>query len=173
MIKIPEMEIWKEIKWYEWLYQISNTGLVKRSYQSGKVRILKDSLNTQGYFKTVLSKYNILKTYRTHRLVMQTFIGKSDLEVNHINWIKTDNRLENLEYCTHKENMIHSYSLWLHKGHTRMGKKVVQMDKAGCVIKYWESGTEVYRHLWIYSQNISKVCYWNRKTAWWFTWKYI
>ena len=46
------------------------------------------------------------KLYRAHRLIMMAFVGESDQAVDHINRIKTDNRFENLRYCTHSENML-------------------------------------------------------------------
>ena len=66
-----------------------------------------------------------------HRLVMKAFIGDNDLCVNHINGIKYDNRLENLEYCTTSENVKHAYDTGLKKqriGEKHMQAKLSEMD---------------------------------------------
>lgn len=106
------MEVWKDIPCYEGLYQISNLGnifIVKRN------KLLKGCNDKDGYRQISLSKNNKKKTLKVHRLVLSVFIGSSELCVNHKNGIKDDNRLENLEYCTHSENMIHAIKMGLAK----------------------------------------------------------
>lgn len=66
-----------------------------------------------GYLRVGLWKDRKQKSYKVHRLVLLAFSGPSDLECNHLNGIKTDNRLENLEYCTPSENQKHAFSLGL------------------------------------------------------------
>ena len=105
-------EIWKSIKDYEGLYEVSNLGRVRRmnyTNQYGtfdKIVILK-SWTHNGYQYVQLSKYNKKKIFRIHRLVAETFIPNPNnlSEIDHINTIKTDNRVENLRWVTHKENM--------------------------------------------------------------------
>lgn len=113
-------EIWKDIPEYEGHYQISNLGLIK-SLKNKKEKILKLSYDKDKYLVTSLYKNNKVKNNKIHRLVMLTF--KSDdyfdgAEVNHINGVKTDNNLDNLEWCTHNENMKHAIKTGLkdHKG---------------------------------------------------------
>ena len=97
-------EIWKDIKGYEGMYQVSNLGRV-RSLKYGKYKILKGS-KTNGYLQVRLSKNGYQTTYRIHRLVAETFIDKIEGKncVDHINGIRDDNRSENLRWCTVKEN---------------------------------------------------------------------
>lgn len=101
-------EIWRDVVGYEGLYQVSNWGRVK-SYLRGKERILKPVLENNGYYSVNLYKKGKLKKFSLHRLVVETFLGEisSGLVVNHLNEIKTDNRLENLEIVTQRENVNH------------------------------------------------------------------
>lgn len=96
-------EIWKPVVGYEGLYKVSNKGRVK-GLRSGK--ILKSALNKKGYPMVVLSRNGKLLPQRVHRLVALTFIPNLNNYpiVNHINENKTDNRVENLEWCTNKYN---------------------------------------------------------------------
>ena len=119
------MEKFKDIKGYEGKYQVSNLGNVKSLI--GKGRVLKP-LKHNGYLVAQLSKNGSHKRHKTHRLVALTFIPNplNKSEVNHINGNKTDNRLENLEWVTHRENTIHAFDMGLNKAQkvidTKTGK---------------------------------------------------
>lgn len=117
-------EIWKDIEGYEGLYQISNLGRVKslereawngQAYHILKCRILKQRLISTGYLMTTMSKNGKAITPLVHRLVAETFIPNPENKptVNHINGNKTDNRLENLEWCTYSENEQHAWKTGL------------------------------------------------------------
>jgi hypothetical protein len=107
------MENWKPAPGYENLYHVSDFGRVKRlaGCRSRAERILKPGRMTSGYLFVSLCKGGIPKIHSLHRLVMATFIGPcpEGMEVNHKNGERTDARLENLEYISHRENIIHGH----------------------------------------------------------------
>jgi hypothetical protein len=109
-------EDWKDIPEYVGLYKISNMGEVQTSYEKTNIsssnKILKGGINSHGYRIVTLYKNGIPKSHTVHRLVAEAFLLK-DIKrtyVNHKNGIKSDNRSSNLEWCTHSENVSHSYA---------------------------------------------------------------
>ena len=100
------IEIWRDVKGFEGLYRVSNLGRVK-SFYGLKEKILKPGILNNGYYRVILCKQSVKKTYLVHRLVWETFNDTipEGLQVNHINEIKTDNRLSNLNLMTQKENI--------------------------------------------------------------------
>ena len=102
-----EKEIWKDVKNYEGLYEVSNLGRVKSlNYnRTRKEKILKSGY-VCGYCKVVLWKYGKKKMYTVHRLVAEHFIPNPDNKpcIDHIDGNRSNNRVENLRWCTYKEN---------------------------------------------------------------------
>ena len=102
------MEIWKDIKGYEGLYQVSNKGRVKSlNYRrTGKEKILSSSPNSYGYLIVGLCKNGKQKPFYIHRLVAEAFLTNPNnlLEVNHKDENKENNHVENLEWCDRKYN---------------------------------------------------------------------
>lgn len=106
----PEVgDVWVDVIGYEGKYQVNTKGEV-RSLNYGrmnKICVLKPYLGNRGYLSVVLSKDNKTKIKMVHKLVAEAFIPNEDDKpfIDHINNIKTDNRVENLRWVTHKENM--------------------------------------------------------------------
>lgn len=116
-------EIWKDVPNYEGLYSVSNLGEVK-SLRFNK--LLKQSPHiVTGYQRVSLTVKGSSKVFYIHRLVMEVFIGRKDgLEVNHIDGDKNNNKLTNLEWVTHHENIKHSHAMGLNKPKQVRGSKV-------------------------------------------------
>lgn len=106
----PEVgDVWGDVIGYEGKYQVNTKGEI-RSLNYGrmnKICLLKPYLGNRGYLSVVLSKDNKTKIKMVHKLVAEAFIPNEDSKpfIDHINNIKTDNRVENLRWVTHKENM--------------------------------------------------------------------
>jgi hypothetical protein len=102
-------EIFKNVKDYEGLYQISNLGRVKSfvKWRGQPERILKGRPDKKGYLNVILYKNKKSKNFRIHKLVALNFLkhGPYNLVVDHINNIKTDNRLNNLQLITNRLNI--------------------------------------------------------------------
>lgn len=98
-------EIWKDIPGWEGAYQVSNQGRVRNR----KGLVLKPRVQWTGYDCAVLWRSSVPSRYYVHRLVCAAFIGPrpENYDVNHIDGVRLNNRVENLEYVTRSQNQLH------------------------------------------------------------------
>lgn len=175
MDNFEKEEIWKDIPNYFGLYQVSNLGRVK-SFYGLKEKILKQQLRC-GYYQVGLCKNSKVRFYLVHRLVWIAFNGQipESMQVNHINEIKSDNRLLNLNLMTAKEN-----SNWGTRNERRVkklingkcSKPVLQFDLQDILIKEYPSTRQAERETGFNQRDIVKCCKGKRKTVHGFKWKY-
>lgn len=160
-------EIWRDIEGYEGLYQVSNFGRVK-SLRFGKEKIMKILKYPNGYLKINLYKQKSVKTYQLHRLVANAFIPNPNNYpiINHKDEDKTNNRFDNLEWCSYSYNNTYG------KHGLRMLRscKKVQCIETG--VKYY-SQSEVERQTGIPQSSISMCCNGKIKTCGGFHWRYV
>ena len=163
-------EIWKDVKDYEGHYQVSDKGRVK-SVKFGKEIILKPG-SCRGYLQVGLSKNGEIKRYTVHRLVAQAFIPNPNNlpEVNHKDEIKTNNNIENLEWCDHKYNI--NFGNRTQRSAEKQSKPVLQYTKDGKFVNELKSVMDVQRNLGYDHGHISACCLGKRKSANGFVWKY-
>lgn len=123
------IEIWKDIKDYEGLYQISNTGKVK-SIRYNKEIIRKPCLS-KGYKMVKLHKNGVYRPVTIHKLVAKYFIPNpvNKPQINHIDGVKENNIYTNLEWCTGSENLIHAYKIGLEKGRPKISREQAKAIK--------------------------------------------
>ena len=131
-------EIWRDVPGYEGYYQASNLGRIKSlerivKHNCGgpkklKERVLKGYVNRYGYVIISLCKKGRSKSHSVHRLIISAFIGESNLQVNHIDGVKTNNNIENLEYVTLQENISHAVKIGLIKNNSRINEKNIIED---------------------------------------------
>lgn len=162
------MEIWKDIKGFENLYEISNYGEV---YSYRHKKFMKVHMDRNGYKKIGLRKNGSTKYYFIHRLIWETFNGIIPLGmvVNHINEVKTDNRLENLNLMTTKEN--NCWGTATERRSKKLYKPVLQFDIEGNFIKEWSSAKEIKEKLGFSQGTISSCCSGRYKQAYGYVWK--
>jgi len=146
-------------------YFVSNLGRFKNSFGT----IMNNyKVNDNGYIRVYINK----KTFALHRLVALTFLKNSENkeQVNHIDGNKINNYVNNLEWCTNKENQIHKVKTGLANSFTR---KITQYDLGMNKIKNYNSIIEASKELKIGKTNISGVLRNYRKTAGGFIFKYL
>lgn len=188
-------EIWKNVKNYEGLYQVSNLGKIKTLQRRGATtKIIKPKKNSNGYLIVGLHKNGIRKEVAIQRLVAIAFIKNLEEkpEVNHIDGNKENNNVFNLEWVTHKENMEHARNNNLIKvtenvikqgkfigkkygkqNGKKRAKKVSQIDINNKVLKQWNSITEANKYTGISISGISRCCNNKKEKARGYRWKFV
>lgn len=181
------MEIWKDIKYYEGYYKVSNLGNVKSISREvtreigpyiTKERNLRKGNSKPGYYNVSLCVNSMPKSFLVHRLVAHAFLENplNKKEVNHKNGIKTDNRVENLEWVTPKENCKHAKDI-LNVDVYKTGSKnkrsepTLQISLDGFLICVHESRNEAARNCNIPVGHISEVVLGKRAKAGGYLWQ--
>ena len=175
-------EVWKDIPDYEGLYQASNFGRIKsmdmvlpysrhgkQTQRIRKGKVLSPAKMKNGYLRVEMSKNGSHKLNLVHRLVAKTFIPNPNnyREINHINCDKSDNNVNNLEWCSSSQNKIHAFNNKLYT----CEKPILQI-KNNKIINEYKSTKECERKTGFSCQNIGKVALGKRKSAYGYQWKY-
>lgn len=182
-------EIWRDIKGYE-IYQVSSLGRVKsirrtvkskNGYRTVKEHILKPRKNRDGYLQLSLWNENKRKTMKVHRLVCEAFLHNplNLPQINHINEIKEDNRVENLEYCDARYNNNFGTRNERARISISKAKKGVFNTKHSKAVKCLETGkiypslSEVNRKFGFSAGHICDCCNGKRNIAYGYHWQYV
>ena len=165
------MEQWKNIEGYEGLYQISNCGRVK-SFYNGKELIMKLGTNEKGYSRVSLWKNHKKKDYKVHRLVAEAFLDNPDnlTEINHKDEDKSNNNVDNLEWCSHQYNI--NFGTAIQRRVNKISKTTYQYTLDGKLIREWKSTSEIEQQLGYCRGHIGKCCNGKLKTAYGYVWTY-
>lgn len=177
-------EIWKSVKGFEGLYEVSNMGRIKSLHrvimrsngkkQSFQERILKGVISD--YYQVFLSKNGKSFKEYIHRIVATHFIPNPENkpQVNHKNSNRFDNRSENLEWVTVKENHTHALKF----GYRAIGsnhpqaKTIYQYTKDRVFVREWGCSVDIKNELGFKQGNISSACLGKFKTSKGFIWTY-
>lgn len=171
-------EIWKDVVGCEGIFIVSSIGTIKNLIKSKVVIQKKDR---QGYLR-IASRIGKNKTCSAHRIVAFAFIPNpmNKPQINHINGIKDDNRVENLEWATSHENLIHAFKTGL-KVSATLGKFGSDNPKSKPISQYKLDGTFIESFLCVKDANektginitnIRDCALGNRPRAGWYSWKY-
>lgn len=163
-------QIWKDIVGFENIYEVSNFGNIRNKI-SKKLRI--PGKTDKGYLQLCLYDNKRVRSFRVHRIVALAFLPNLNNlpDINHKDGNKENNFVNNLEWSTRKDNMVHAVETKLHN----CGKIVFQYDKQGNLIKKWNSTMEIQRTLGYFNSRISANCLGVKgigKYAYGYLWRY-
>lgn len=168
-------EIWKPVLGYEGLYEVSNLGRVKslnwKRTNTHKCLYLKK--HNKGYKQVELVKDKSSKMFLVHRLVANAFLDNpfNKTQINHKDYDKTNNNVDNLEWCTNSENMKHS-CLRKNDKPKRRKEKILQFDIDGNFLKLWDDCISIKKEKGFNQTSIFECCENKRKTAYGYLWRY-
>lgn len=162
-------EEWKDIKGFEGLYRISNYGRVKSLKRTKRVFnknidvpeiIRKNGYDMDGYQILPLNKNSKKYTKKIHRLVAETFIPNLENKpcINHLDCNRNNNKVDNLEWCTQKENNLYTYKLGRLYIPEANCKKVIQKDKNGNILNTFSSVISASSCLGLSKSFIASCC---------------
>lgn len=155
------------IRGYEGLYMVTKTGKIWSNYTN---KFLKLTTDKDGYSIFSLCKQGTRKMGKVHRVVAQTFIDNPDNkpQVNHIDGDKTNNQVNNLEWCTCSENQIHAYSIGLknRKGESHLLNKLNEEDVLEIRRVYTTEKTSQYKLAEMYNVSQSTISEIITRNAW-------
>ena len=169
-----KQEIWKDITGYEGLYQVSNLGRVK-SLKNDKEKILKPVISSKGYLFVNLCKQGKQKPTNIHRIVAKAFIpNPNNLPIiNHKDEDKTNNCVNNLEWCTYQYNNTYGSRIdrfiYSNRNNPKTSKKVLCVETN----KIYLSVRQIERDLGFGIGNIWSCCNGKYKQAYGYTWRYV
>jgi len=158
-------EIWKEIDGWEGIYQVSNYGRLKSFKGDPQGNVLSNVNKTGGYFSVVLCFRDKKRYVRMHRLVAEAFLFRRNrlLQINHKDGDKQNNKVENLEWVTPRENMLHaartnpSFLSGMKRYNQTKGKNVLQISLGGTLIEKFKHAADAARHTGVCVRNIHQV----------------
>ncbi len=104
------IEHWLPVKGYEGIYEVSDIGRIREGFKGSKKKSVKTFIGREGYIIAVLVKCGVKSQQRIHRLIYESFVGDIKGVIDHIDGIKTNNMLINLEDVTQQENCIRYHS---------------------------------------------------------------
>lgn len=190
-------EIWKPIKGYEGYYEASNMGNIRsvdriilstanilhtEHTQLRKGRLLKQGNGRKGYKLVVLQRDGKKKTFYAHRIIAITFIENPENKpcIDHINGDHTDNRAENLRWCTQKENINNPNTLHKNVATLRNNnangckpKNILQLDKETfAVIREIPPKTSFFKDMGYVREYVTSACRNKNKLAYGYRWAF-
>lgn len=166
-------EIWKDIAGYEGRYQVSNQGRVRslpgkndhQKYKGGVLILAKDKC---GYMAVNLSR----KSYKVHRLVAAAFINNPSGYpcVNHKDENKTNNHVENLEWCSYRYN--NNYGTRNQRISDNAGRTIIQYTLDGDKVREWSSASKAAKTYGVKRTTITGCCAGRQHTSCGYIWRY-